>query len=85
MIIKKLKENNVTCIYISHRLNEVVEIADRITILRDGKTVITDEKSNLSEDKIISYMVGRELTQRYPRKEHTARRCCIGSKELDGV
>jgi ABC-type sugar transport system ATPase subunit len=71
-IIKKLKENNVTCIYISHRLNEVIEIADRITVLRDGKTVITDDKCNMSENKMISYMVGRELTQRYPRKQHVA-------------
>ncbi|MDD5423270.1 MAG: ATP-binding cassette domain-containing protein [Candidatus Omnitrophota bacterium] len=70
-ILKKLKSEGVTCIYISHRLKEVFDIADRITILRDGKTIATRDKAELDENKLIALMVGRELTNVYPRKPHT--------------
>lgn len=70
-ILKSLKANGVTCIYISHKLDEIYEIADSITILRDGKTVATEKVSDIDEDRIISLMVGRELTQRFPRVKHT--------------
>ena len=70
LILRELKEKGVTCIYISHKLNEVLEIADTVTILRDGKTISSDPKEELDENKVISRMVGRELTQRFPRKEH---------------
>jgi D-xylose transport system ATP-binding protein len=69
-ILLKLKEEGVTCIYISHRLKEVFDIADQITVLRDGKTVGTYEKNALTESKLISLMVGRELVDIYPRKKH---------------
>lgn len=70
-ILTTLKENGVTCIYISHRLKEVFSIADRITILRDGKTIATHNKIDLDENKLIALMVGRELKNIYPRKPHT--------------
>jgi D-xylose transport system ATP-binding protein len=70
-ILKQLRDDGVTCIYISHRLKEVFEIADTITILRDGKTVATKKKTELDENKLIALMVGRELTNVYPRKPHT--------------
>ncbi|KHO61404.1 xylose ABC transporter ATP-binding protein [Thermoanaerobacter sp. YS13] len=69
-ILKKLKENGVTCIYISHKLDEVMEIADTVTVIRDGKTIGTDSAKNLTKEKIISMMVGRELSQLYPREKH---------------
>ncbi|MGE5582046.1 MAG: xylose ABC transporter ATP-binding protein [Bacillota bacterium] len=71
-IIKHLSQKGVTCIFITHRLKEAMQISDRITVLRDGKTVTTEETTNLTEKKVISYMVGRELTQMYPRQAHTA-------------
>ncbi|MBN2453101.1 MAG: xylose ABC transporter ATP-binding protein [Candidatus Omnitrophica bacterium] len=67
-ILKDLRAGGVTCIYISHRLKEVFEIADRITVLRDGKTVATHDRKDLDENKLISLMVGREVTNIYPRK-----------------
>ncbi|MBT1280083.1 xylose ABC transporter ATP-binding protein [Thermoanaerobacter sp. CM-CNRG TB177] len=69
-ILKKLKENGVTCIYISHKLDEVMEIADTVTVIRDGKTIGTDSAKNLTKEKIISMMVGRELSQLYQREKH---------------
>ena len=68
-ILGNLREKGVTCIYISHRLKEVLRIADRLTVLRDGKTVCTLDKSGLTEDALIAHMVGRELTGKYERKE----------------
>jgi ABC-type sugar transport system ATPase subunit len=65
-LLRTFKERGITCIFISHKLKEVFSIADRITVLCDGKTVGTYDKDKLSEDKLISLMVGRELTQRYP-------------------
>lgn len=70
-ILRSLKQRGVTCIYISHRLHEVLAIADRVTVLRDGRTITTMNKSDLSEDRMVSYMVGREINERYPKKPHT--------------
>ncbi len=65
-IIRELKGRGVTCIYISHKLDEVFEIADRITVLRDGKLIGTEETSQLDHNKVVSMMVGRELESQYP-------------------
>lgn len=69
-IIRQLKEQGITCIMISHKLNELSSIADSITILRDGKIIETLEKGKdeFSEDRIIKGMVGRELKNRYPAR-----------------
>ncbi|KIL35082.1 D-ribose transporter ATP-binding protein [Cohnella kolymensis] len=66
-ILREFKNRGVTCIYISHKLNEVFEIADSITILRDGRTVGTYPAAEITENRVISLMVGRELTERFPR------------------
>lgn len=63
-IIKQLKENGVSMVYISHRMNEILSISDSVTILRDGKKVITDKIENMDLDKIISHLVGGEASQR---------------------
>lgn len=68
-ILREFKERGVTCIYISHKLNEVFAIADSITVLRDGMTVGTYRTSEVTEDQVISMMVGRELKERFPRIE----------------
>ena len=67
-VLNSLKEKGVTCIYISHKLHEVFELCDTITVLRDGKTVDTMETVATSEDDVIKKMVGRELTNRFPEK-----------------
>ncbi|MBM7539811.1 xylose ABC transporter ATP-binding protein [Amphibacillus cookii] len=69
-LLRALKSKGVTCIYISHKLGEVLEIADSVTVLRDGKTVSTDPIDVLTEDKIVSKMVGRALTEFFPYQAH---------------
>ena len=70
-IILGLKEHGITCIMISHKLNELSYVADSITIIRDGKTIetLTKGKDDFSEDRIIKGMVGREMVDRYPKRE----------------
>lgn len=68
-ILKGLRSEGITCIYISHRLKEVFDLADTITILRDGQTVCTVPKKDIDEEKLIARMVGRELASIYPRKK----------------
>lgn len=69
-IIKKLKARGCGIVYISHKMEEIFEICDDITILRDGKWVTTQSLEGLSMDSIIAMMVGRELTQRFPVRTH---------------
>ncbi|MGE4465230.1 sugar ABC transporter ATP-binding protein [Sphaerochaeta sp.] len=66
-IIKKLKDDGVSIIYISHRLEEVHLLADRITILRDGERVVTKQRGEMNNDEMIKYMVGRVLEEQYPQ------------------
>ena len=66
--IAELKANNVSIIYISHKLEEVFQLADEITVLRDGEVVETHPTYELTMDKVISLMVGREITNVYPKE-----------------
>jgi len=70
-LIKQFKERGISSIIISHKLNEIMKVADSITILRDGKTIETldVEKDDVTEDRIIRGMVGRDLTQRFPERK----------------
>ncbi len=69
-IIGELKAQGVTCVMISHKLKEVIRIADTVTVLRDGKTVTTLDagKGEVSEPVLIKHMVGREIDNIYPRR-----------------
>ncbi len=66
-IIRKLKEEGITVIYISHRLDEVFKLADYVTVLRDGKHIDTLPIEKVNRDLLITLMVGRELGQEYPK------------------
>ena len=70
-IIKRLKKDGITTIYISHRLEEIFEIADRVTVMRDGQHIITDDVANMDRKKLISHMVGREIENIFPEKKKT--------------
>jgi len=86
-IVKQLKESGGSIIYISHRLEEVLEICDRATVMRDGTTIKEIEIANVTMDEIIRLMVGRELKDKYPRIEKEigkelfrVENLCAGSK-----
>ena len=70
-LMLQFKAEGITCIIISHKLNEISYVADAITVIRDGKTIETlyKDTDDFSEERIIKSMVGRELTNRYPKRE----------------
>jgi len=68
-IIKNLRDSGVTIVYISHRLHEIGKIADRVTVLRDGSMVGTVNSSETSNQDLINMMVGREMTNIYPKAD----------------
>lgn len=68
-IIKKLKSEGKGIVYISHRLEELQHIVDRVTIMRDGQYITSMNFGDVSMEQIISYMVGREIKEKFPRVE----------------
>ncbi len=68
VLIGELRRQGMGIIYISHRLDEIYRIGDRVTVMRDGKRVATEEVSALGRDDIIRMMVGRELKDEYPKE-----------------
>jgi ribose transport system ATP-binding protein len=65
-LIRQLKERGVTVVYISHRFREIFEIADRVTVLKDGSVVATRERAELDSAELVRLMVGRDLSDYYP-------------------
>ena len=84
-IIKKLKESGVGIVYISHKMEEIKMISDEITILRDGKWISTNDVSKISTEQIISMMVGRDLTERFPKKDNTTKEMILEVKNLTAL
>lgn len=84
-IIRKLKESGVGIIYISHKMEEIKMISDEITILRDGKWISTNNVSKISTEQIISMMVGRDLTERFPKKDNETKEMILEVKNLTAL
>ena len=81
-ILEKLRARGVGMIYISHKLGEVFRMSDRITVLRDGKTVGTNETANLNIEKVIALMVGREVGDIFPKTNHQFGEIALEIKNL---
>ncbi len=80
--IRTLKSRDVAIVYITHKMDEVFKISDRITVLRDGLHVATDEAQNLDEPQLIALMVGRKLTSLQVREHSVPGRCVLSVKGL---
>ncbi|MDR1287905.1 MAG: sugar ABC transporter ATP-binding protein [Treponema sp.] len=83
-MVRKLKENGVTVLYISHRLDEVLRIADRISILRDGKYITTLCTKDANTETLIQYMVGRSLGETFPERESNPGEVVMEIKNFTG-
>lgn len=68
-LLGELKQTGMACLYVSHRLEEVFAIADRVTVLRDGQTVFSARRAATNRDEVVSQMVGRSVTDFYPKHE----------------
>jgi methyl-galactoside transport system ATP-binding protein len=81
-IIRTLKEKGVGIIYISHKMEELAQIADDVTVFRDGQWVATKSVSDITTDEIINLMVGRDLTHRFPPKTNSPKETILEVKAL---
>ncbi|MEM7146628.1 MAG: sugar ABC transporter ATP-binding protein [Verrucomicrobiota bacterium] len=81
-VIKELRERGVSIIYISHRLGEVKELADRVTVLRDGENAGQLSREEITHDEMVRLMVGRDLSQFYPHVSHEAGEVLLEAKNL---
>lgn len=71
LILETLKAHGVTCIYITHKIEEFFRICDTVTVLRDGNVVTTQDAKDLDSQKLVKYMVGREMKERFPKGNRT--------------
>ena len=69
-IIRDLKQKGIAVIYISHRLEEIFSICDTVTVMRDGQIIGTSPVADVTKDRLVEMMVGREISQTYPPREH---------------
>ena len=76
-VINSLRAKGVSIVYISHRMEEIFELCDRITILRDGQYIGTEYIKDITMDDVVQMMIGREIGERYPKRD-----CEIGSEVL---
>jgi ABC-type sugar transport system ATPase subunit len=81
--IRKLKAVGVTIVYISHRLEEIFDLADNVTVLRDGQKIDTLPVSEVDRKKLISLMVGRDLVSEYPKEQFTPGEVVLEVKNLN--
>lgn len=81
-VVKDLRSRGVSVIYISHRLGEVKELADRVTVFRDGTNAGDLQKDNITHDQMVRLMVGRDISQFYARKPHPPGEIAIA---VDGI
>ena len=83
-IIDMLKKRGCGIIYISHKMEEILRICDEVTIMRDGKHIATKPSSELTTDEIIKLMVGRELSERYPKKSNVPKDVMLSVRNISG-
>ena len=76
-IIRDLKKSGIAVIYISHRMEEIFEICESVTVMRDGQIIGTRDVASVSSDELVEMMVGREVNSAYPKRD-----CAIGDEVL---
>ena len=83
-VVRKLNESGVTIIYISHKLNEIFDLTNRISVLRDGHLVSTFQTDEVTEQRLIKEMVGREIKDIYPVKTYSNKEVILKVENLQG-
>jgi len=83
-IVRRLKSQGVSIIYISHRLEELFALCDRVTVFRDGRYVTTRNVSDITKSDLIKYMIGRELTEKFPSRNVEIGENVLEVKDLTG-
>ena len=82
-LIRSLKDRGKSIVYISHKLDEIFRISDRITVLRDGGFVASEDTGNMNQDKLINLMVGREISEIFPKEESSIGNVLLEVEDLE--
>ena len=84
-ILRTLKSHGITCIYISHRLEEFFLITDRVTVMRDGKIITTQLTKDVTQGDLVKYMVGREMKERFPKGNRSPGEIIFEVEDLEAL
>jgi len=84
-ILEILKSNGITCIYITHKLEELFRVTDKVTVMRDGKEITTQPTKELTQEKLVKYMVGREMKERFPKATRTPGKVVLKVENLQAL
>lgn len=84
-LIRNLKDRGISIVYISHRMEEIFQVADRVTVLRNGEHVITEEAANLTMERIIDHVVGQQMEQAFEWKEREVERNVTPLLRVEGL
>jgi len=83
-IIEKLKNKGITIVYISHRMEEIFSISDRVSVMRDGKYIDTKKTKETNRQELIQLMVGRELAEKYPSRNNITKEKALEVRNISG-
>lgn len=83
-VVRNLRKQGVAIIYISHRMEEIFEISDKVTVMRDGKYVTTVKTEDTNRQELVNYMVGRELKETFPERKQQCDDVILKVKDLTG-
>lgn len=83
-IVRKIRDQGTSVVYISHRMDEIFDLSDRVTVLRDGRFIASRQTAETNRDELIALMVGRTLSETYPPKSHAMGEVALELKELAG-
>ena len=83
LTVRKLKAEGIAILFVSHKLEELFELCDRVTVMRDGEHILTEDMSNMTNDKLIQAMVGRSLENQFPKEFGTRGECMLEVKNLN--
>ncbi len=80
--VRSLKEKGIAILFVSHKLEEIFDLCDRVTVMRDGKHILTEDVSNITTDSLIQAMVGRTLDNLFPKEYGTKGECFLRAEHL---
>ncbi len=83
--VRRLKERGIAILFVSHKLEELFELCDRVTVMRDGEHIMTEDISRVNEDMLIQAMVGRTLTNHFPKEQGTKGPCFLKAVNLKQI
>lgn len=84
-VVRDLREQGVAILFVSHKLEELFELCDRVTVMRDGEHIVTEDIENMDNDKLIRAMVGRSVEKQFPKQDNTPGEVAVRFEDVTSV